>query len=61
MLMVKPGMFYLDLVRSVKDAYPHLPMFIYQVSYGLVIYETSFTILAFFLVKTCSLLLTKQN
>uniref|UniRef100_A0A6A7G1P2 Delta-aminolevulinic acid dehydratase n=2 Tax=Hirondellea gigas TaxID=1518452 RepID=A0A6A7G1P2_9CRUS len=32
MLMVKPGMPYLDLVRSVKDAFPHLPMFIYQVS-----------------------------
>jgi len=31
MLMVKPGMAYLDLVRSVKDAHPQLPMFIYQV------------------------------
>lgn len=32
MLMVKPGMPYLDVVRQVKDAYPEYPMFIYQVS-----------------------------
>lgn len=31
MLMVKPGLPYLDIVRETKDAYPHLPMFIYQV------------------------------
>ena len=30
-LMVKPGLAYLDLVRETKDAHPHLPMFIYQV------------------------------
>lgn len=32
MLMVKPGMAYLDIVRQTKDMYPHLPLFIYQVS-----------------------------
>lgn len=32
MLMVKPGLAYLDLVRETKDAHPHLPLFIYQVS-----------------------------
>lgn len=32
MLMVKPGLSYLDLVQSVKKAHPHHPMFIYQVS-----------------------------
>lgn len=32
MLMVKPGLPYLDIVRETKDAFPHLPMFIYQVS-----------------------------
>ncbi|KAI4459954.1 delta-aminolevulinic acid dehydratase [Holotrichia oblita] len=32
MLMVKPGLAYLDLVQSVKKAHPHHPMFIYQVS-----------------------------
>lgn len=31
-LMVKPGMAYLDIIRSVKDAHPHVPMFVYQVS-----------------------------
>ena len=31
MLMVKPGLAYLDLVRETKDAHPHLPLFIYQV------------------------------
>lgn len=32
MLMVKPGMAYLDIVRQTKDLYPQLPLFIYQVS-----------------------------
>ncbi|XP_023320472.1 delta-aminolevulinic acid dehydratase [Eurytemora carolleeae] len=32
MLMVKPGMAYLDLVRETKNAFPNHPMFIYQVS-----------------------------
>ena len=31
MLMVKPGLAYLDLVRETKDRFPHHPMFIYQV------------------------------
>lgn len=32
MLMVKPGMSYLDIVREVKNEFPEYPMFIYQVS-----------------------------
>lgn len=32
MLMVKPGLAYLDIVRQTKDQFPHLPLFIYQVS-----------------------------
>ncbi|ELT91513.1 hypothetical protein CAPTEDRAFT_18667 [Capitella teleta] len=32
MLMVKPGMAYLDIVRQTKDKYPDLPLAIYQVS-----------------------------
>lgn len=31
-LMVKPGMAYLDILRSVKDIHPHIPLFVYQVS-----------------------------
>lgn len=31
MLMVKPGLPYLDIVRQTKDAFPDLPLFIYQV------------------------------
>lgn len=31
MLMVKPGLPYLDIVRETKDKYPNLPLFIYQV------------------------------
>ena len=31
MLMVKPGLAYLDLVRETKNAHPNHPMFIYQV------------------------------
>lgn len=30
--MVKPGLAYLDIVRQTKDRFPHLPLFIYQVS-----------------------------
>lgn len=32
MLMVKPGLAYLDIVRQTKDQFPHIPLFIYQVS-----------------------------
>ncbi|KAK2120180.1 hypothetical protein P7K49_001566 [Saguinus oedipus] len=32
MLMVKPGMPYLDIVREVKDKHPHLPLAVYHVS-----------------------------
>lgn len=32
MLMVKPGLAYLDIVRQTKDSYPEYPLFIYQVS-----------------------------
>ncbi|KAB7501024.1 Delta-aminolevulinic acid dehydratase [Armadillidium nasatum] len=32
MLMVKPGLAYLDIVRKVKDKFPTHPLFIYQVS-----------------------------
>lgn len=32
MLMVKPGLAYLDIVRQTKDAHPEHPLFIYQVS-----------------------------
>lgn len=32
MLMVKPGIAYLDIVRQTKDKYPSHPLFIYQVS-----------------------------
>jgi len=32
MLMVKPGMPYLDMIREVKSKYPTHPMFVYQVS-----------------------------
>lgn len=32
MLMVKPGLPYLDICRETKNAHPHLPLFIYQVS-----------------------------
>ena len=32
MLMVKPGLAYLDLVRETKNSFPHHPMFIYQVN-----------------------------
>lgn len=30
--MVKPGIAYLDIVRQTKDQFPHIPLFIYQVS-----------------------------
>lgn len=32
MLMVKPGLAYLDIVRQTKDQFPHIPLFIYHVS-----------------------------
>ncbi|KAG8178514.1 hypothetical protein JTE90_005407 [Oedothorax gibbosus] len=32
MLMVKPGLAYLDIVREVKNKFPEYPLFIYQVS-----------------------------
>uniref|UniRef100_A0A1A9WCZ5 Delta-aminolevulinic acid dehydratase n=1 Tax=Glossina brevipalpis TaxID=37001 RepID=A0A1A9WCZ5_9MUSC len=32
MLMVKPGMPYLDIVRQTKDQYPQYPLYVYQVS-----------------------------
>jgi len=32
MIMVKPGLAYLDIVRETKTSFPHHPMFIYQVS-----------------------------
>ncbi|CAH0558707.1 unnamed protein product [Brassicogethes aeneus] len=32
MLMVKPAMAYMDILKEVKDKYPHYPMFVYQVS-----------------------------
>uniref|UniRef100_A0A1B6GS33 Delta-aminolevulinic acid dehydratase n=1 Tax=Cuerna arida TaxID=1464854 RepID=A0A1B6GS33_9HEMI len=32
MLMVKPGLAYLDVVRQAKQAHPELPLFVFQVS-----------------------------
>lgn len=32
MLMVKPALAYLDLVRETKNSYPDYPLFVYQVS-----------------------------
>jgi porphobilinogen synthase len=32
MVMIKPGMPYLDIVRSVRDAFPSVPVMAYQVS-----------------------------
>lgn len=32
MLMVKPGLAYLDIVKQIKSSHPEYPMFIYQVS-----------------------------
>ncbi|KAL1131560.1 hypothetical protein AAG570_011177 [Ranatra chinensis] len=31
-LMVKPGLPYLDIVKQTKEAFPHHPLFVYQVS-----------------------------
>lgn len=31
MLMVKPGLLYLDVLRKTKDLYPEIPLFVYQV------------------------------
>jgi porphobilinogen synthase len=32
MLMVKPGLAYLDIVRSTRDAFPEMPLAVYNVS-----------------------------
>jgi len=32
MLMVKPGLPYIDMIREVKLKHPNHPMFVYQVS-----------------------------
>lgn len=32
MLMVKPGMPYLDILKATKDAFPNVPLYVYQVS-----------------------------
>lgn len=32
MLMVKPGMPYLDVLKATKDAFPNIPLYVYQVS-----------------------------
>lgn len=32
MLMVKPAMAYLDILKTIKGRYPEYPMFVYQVS-----------------------------
>jgi len=32
MLMVKPGIFYLDIIAKIKSRHPHHPLFAYQVS-----------------------------
>jgi porphobilinogen synthase len=32
LLMVKPGLAYLDIVREIKTRHPELPMAIYQVT-----------------------------
>lgn len=32
MLMVKPGLPYLDVLKTVKDSYPEYPLYVYQVS-----------------------------
>lgn len=32
MLMVKPALSYLDLVKDTKTSYPDYPLFVYQVS-----------------------------
>ena len=31
MLMVKPGLAYLDIVKQTKDEFPDYPLFVYQV------------------------------
>lgn len=43
MLMVKPGLSYLDLVRQIKDKHPSYPMFVYQVSgeYAMLLHGSS--------------------
>jgi len=43
MLMVKPGMPYLDIIQLTKEAYPNHPLFVYQVSgeYAMLIHAAS--------------------
>ncbi|KAF5279532.1 hypothetical protein FQR65_LT03354 [Abscondita terminalis] len=40
MLMVKPGMAYLDIVKQIKESHPEYPLFVYQVSgeYSMIFY-----------------------
>ena len=38
MLMVKPGISYLDVVHQTKTKYPDYPLFIYQVCTQLILY-----------------------
>lgn len=44
MLMVKPGLAYLDIVKQTKDAHPEYPLFVYQVStvHFLILYEQNY-------------------
>lgn len=32
MLMVKPGLLYLDIVKQTKEEFPEYPLFVYQVN-----------------------------
>ena len=43
MLMVKPGLSYLDVVREIKNKHPNHPMFVYQVSgeYAMLVHGSS--------------------
>lgn len=43
MIMVKPGLPYLDIVKQTKDSYPHVPLFIYQVSgeYAMIVHAAA--------------------
>jgi porphobilinogen synthase len=38
MLMVKPGLSYLDIVKQTKDAHPEYPLFVYQVGQFIVLF-----------------------
>lgn len=35
MLMVKPGIFYLDIIRNIKQKHSNYPLFAYQVKFEL--------------------------